>query len=491
MSYNPNGSIYSRQFHAGPSGDDYTSPNSLVGESSNAEAGGAVTWTSFNQPSTISGANGTSSASFYGPNHQRWQQQAYYAGSAETTIYIGGLLEKIVTPSGTVYRHFVPAGNSVVVYLPGSTPTIQYATGDHLGSTATITDANGNLILAESFSPWGARRSPTNWTLRQSASDATLLSTTMRQGFTAHEHLDNLELINMNGRAYQGAAFMSPDPHITDPTNPQDYNRFTYVRNSPLTFLDPSGFYTTVCVPFDPLSNGTSIGADNDQASATGQDGIAEVSVVGQRPQICYTVPDLSDLGNPSVKPVTVQSVGGISLPPSNPPCASAMRPSKTNMTPVVFTDDQGNPVIGPDGFPMVRPAGFDPHFFTAAGAADAAAHGAVTFYANSLANFRIGGPWDAQRANGLNFPMFRSFASVAIGLYAGANGKTANQINAVAALYASVASTFPGEVMDSTFPSLPAVNVDNTELGVALATIGGGLGICTPGNAATGGVTK
>jgi hypothetical protein len=86
---------------------------------------------------------------------------------------------------------------------------------------------------------------------------------------------------------------------------------------------------------------------------------------------------------------------------------------------------------------------------------------------------------------------MFRSFASVAIGLYAGANGKTANQINAVAALYASVASTFPGEVMDSTFPSLPAVNVDNTELGVALATIGGGLGICTPGNAATGGVTK
>ncbi|HTY48191.1 MAG TPA: RHS repeat-associated core domain-containing protein, partial [Steroidobacteraceae bacterium] len=126
--------------------------------------------------------------------------------------------------------------------LPGASPTVQYVTGDHLGSTATITDKNGNLILAESFSPWGARRSPANWTVRQSAADAALLATTMRQGFTGHEHVDNLDQINMNGRMYQGAGFMSPDPHITDPTNPQDYNRYAYVENNPLTFIDPSGF---------------------------------------------------------------------------------------------------------------------------------------------------------------------------------------------------------------------------------------------------------
>lgn len=36
--------------------------------------------------------------------------------------------------------------------------------------------------------------------------------------------------------------FLSADPHITDPTDPQSYNRFSYVVNSPLTYVDPTGF---------------------------------------------------------------------------------------------------------------------------------------------------------------------------------------------------------------------------------------------------------
>jgi RHS repeat-associated protein len=183
---------------------------------------------------------------------QRWQQQANYAGSSETTTYIAGLLEKVVTPSGTAYRHFIPAGNSLVVHLPSAgAPTVQYVTGDHLSSTATITDTNGNVLLGESFSPWGARRSPTNWSLRQSSADAVVLATTMRQGFTGHEHLDNLDLINMNGRLYQGTGFMSPDPHITDPTNPQNYNRYSYVDNNPLSLVDPSGFDFCLYLPIN------------------------------------------------------------------------------------------------------------------------------------------------------------------------------------------------------------------------------------------------
>ena len=36
--------------------------------------------------------------------------------------------------------------------------------------------------------------------------------------------------------------FLSPDPHIPDPTNAQNYNRYSYVNNNPLSFIDPSGF---------------------------------------------------------------------------------------------------------------------------------------------------------------------------------------------------------------------------------------------------------
>jgi hypothetical protein len=79
-------------------------------------------------------------------------------------------------------------------------------------------------------------------------------------------------------------------------------------------------------------------------------------------------------------------------------PCPGASPPSKSDMTRVPFTDDNGNPILGPDGSPMMRPEGFDPHFFTAAGAADAARYGQGTYYVNSLSNFKIGGAWDAQR---------------------------------------------------------------------------------------------
>ena len=35
--------------------------------------------------------------------------------------------------------------------------------------------------------------------------------------------------------------FTQPDTIVPDPGNPQDLNRYTYVRDNPATFNDPSG----------------------------------------------------------------------------------------------------------------------------------------------------------------------------------------------------------------------------------------------------------
>lgn len=65
----------------------------------------------------------------------------------------------------------------------------------------------------------------------------------INRGYTMHEHLDEFELINMNGRVYDPAVaqFLSPDPYIQDAGNWLNYNRYAYCYNNPTRYTDPSG----------------------------------------------------------------------------------------------------------------------------------------------------------------------------------------------------------------------------------------------------------
>ena len=63
-------------------------------------------------------------------------------------------------------------------------------------------------------------------------------------GYTGQEHMSAFGLINMNGRIYDPylQRFISPDPYIQDPTDAQNYNRYSYCMNNPLMYTDPSGY---------------------------------------------------------------------------------------------------------------------------------------------------------------------------------------------------------------------------------------------------------
>jgi RHS repeat-associated protein len=63
------------------------------------------------------------------------------------------------------------------------------------------------------------------------------------RGFTGHEHLDGLRLIDMKGRLYDPelGRFLSPDNYIQSPYDPQNYNRYSYCLNNPLKYTDPNG----------------------------------------------------------------------------------------------------------------------------------------------------------------------------------------------------------------------------------------------------------
>ena len=64
----------------------------------------------------------------------------------------------------------------------------------------------------------------------------------MRLGFTGHEEDFELGLVNMVGRLYDPkiGRFLTPDPVTTDLSG-QGLNGYSYVRNNPLTFVDPLG----------------------------------------------------------------------------------------------------------------------------------------------------------------------------------------------------------------------------------------------------------
>jgi RHS repeat-associated protein len=63
-------------------------------------------------------------------------------------------------------------------------------------------------------------------------------------GFTGHEGDDDLGLINMKGRMYdpQVGRFLMTDPIVSAPSFTQSWNPYSYVRNSPLNLVDPTGF---------------------------------------------------------------------------------------------------------------------------------------------------------------------------------------------------------------------------------------------------------
>jgi len=213
-----------------------------------------INWTSFNHPSMINGAVGESVQFAYDQNHERWR--AIYSGSSgtETTYFVGGLLEKVVTVGKTDYRHYIFAdGTKVAVY---SRPTVgsitlRYIREDHEGGVSAIINSDGTSYVKESFTAFGDRRSSCTWKGPATQGSQDKINAATRHGYTWQTALGAMGLNDMNGRIQDAVTgrFLSPDPYVMDPGNTQDFNRYSYVNNNPLSFTDPSGFcYQLDCI---------------------------------------------------------------------------------------------------------------------------------------------------------------------------------------------------------------------------------------------------
>lgn len=257
---------------AGPESFSYDANGNAV-----TRNGNTVSWTAYNYASSLS--SGLESASFaYGPDRSRWKMNYVNGGVTETTYYVGRVLEKVLSGGVSDYRHYIFAGgNPVAVYSRKSTGTnaITYSLDDHQGSIETLASPAGVLIANESFTAFGSRRSASTWT--GSPTDRAILDGITRQGFTFQTALGSMGLNHMNGRVQDSVTgrFLSADPFTTHWYSSQAFNRYTYVRNNPMRFRDPTGFYDSQEDPEEEK--------DRDTADSGGGGGIETVIVNGQR----------------------------------------------------------------------------------------------------------------------------------------------------------------------------------------------------------------
>jgi len=169
-----------------------------------------------------------------------------------TTIGTGTSQVKIYTPfpdyekeiptsgSTTIRTTYRIAGQIVAVQtkVGPAAGTFYFTYTDHLGNVAALSWTGGTLVPGSlaSYDPFG--------TLTTTPSTNPSIT---NHGFTGHRHnntgTNDLGLIYMNARYYlpQIGRFISADTIVPDPQNPQSHNRYSYTRNNPLRFIDPTG----------------------------------------------------------------------------------------------------------------------------------------------------------------------------------------------------------------------------------------------------------
>jgi RHS repeat-associated protein len=177
--------------------------------------------------------------------------------TGDVTVYLDDLYEKRTFATHTEHVHYIPGpggavaevtrriSNGIVTNLP-----TRYIHRDNLGSVETVScnlgdSGCGTTQTAQqglSYDPFGNEMSWTSFNKHLPASLGEAPNSYRK--FTDHEHDAEQSLINMRGRIFdpRTARFLTPDPIVQSPFYGQSYDRYAYVINNPLKYVDPSGY---------------------------------------------------------------------------------------------------------------------------------------------------------------------------------------------------------------------------------------------------------
>ncbi len=154
----------------------------------------------------------------YGPNGER----VWKVAGGVTTYYYWGIGEKV---SGSWTKFFVSGlGGKLVEY---SSSTTKFFVTNHLGSVAARMDVSGTLSETYRYLPFGELFAGTATTHEFTGKE--------RDQESGLDYFGARYLASCHGR------WMSVDPLSGDNTDPRQLNRYAYVHNDPVNFIDPDG----------------------------------------------------------------------------------------------------------------------------------------------------------------------------------------------------------------------------------------------------------
>jgi RHS repeat-associated protein len=196
--------------------------------------------------SNISG-NGQFLEFNYGTDNQRYRK--YDLRNDEITLYGNKDYERVINYNEIQNKYYLTS-YLTIIKSDSAAKKVRFMQKDRLGSTTQILDESGQVLHNKSYDAFGKPRKG-DWSdndgglfkARLDFTDANSDIDISKRGFTDHEHLDDMQLIHMNGRMYDynNGRFLSVDPFIQDPSSTQSMNPYTYIFNNPQSVI-----YTSV-----------------------------------------------------------------------------------------------------------------------------------------------------------------------------------------------------------------------------------------------------
>lgn len=185
----------------------------------------------------VSVDSGTTASYIYDANRRRVRKTT--GGTSVDYLYdLAGQQVTELSSTGGWNRGEVYAGTRhIATYSGGTSGTTYYVLADWLGTERVRAIASTGALSETCTSlPFGDN-------LQCSASDPSPMH------FTGKERDSESGLDNFGARydSSQYGRFMSPDPLGGKLADPQTLNKYSYVRNNPVTLTDPTGLYTINC----------------------------------------------------------------------------------------------------------------------------------------------------------------------------------------------------------------------------------------------------